>query len=125
VTRPRRCAPRRVISPAAAALDDLHREFDVLLFPGSVDTPFPVGRFHGRGALYTSWFDTAHVAFQPLWNLVGRPAAMLPGGLDRDGLPLGIQLGGRPSDEATLLRLAAQLERELGWPERRPPISSR
>lgn len=109
---------------AAAALDALHREFDVLLFPGSVQGPPEVGHFDGRGALYTLQKDTERVAFQPPWNLVGRPALMLPAGLDDDGLPMGIQLGGRPSDEALLLSLAAQLETALDWDGRRPPIES-
>jgi amidase len=37
-------------------------------------------------------------------------------------VPLAVQLIGRPSDEATLISLAAQLEAEIGWPERRPPV---
>jgi amidase len=40
-----------------------------------------------------------------------------------DGLPLGVQLVARPEGEATLLSLAAQLESEIGWAERRPPVS--
>jgi len=107
---------------AAAALDEVHREADVLLFPGSVQGPWPVGHFHERGALVTGYKDTARVAFQPLWNLVDRPAAMVPWGLDAEGLPTAVQLGGRPGDEALLLALAAQFERARGWPERRPPV---
>jgi amidase len=37
-------------------------------------------------------------------------------------LPIGAQLVGRPNDEATLLSLSAQLERELRWPDLRPPV---
>jgi amidase len=37
-------------------------------------------------------------------------------------VPIGAQLVGRPADEAILLSLAAQLERELGWPELRPAV---
>src|SRR3954464_14863569 len=116
---------------AAAALDEGHREAAVLLFPGSVQGPWPVGHFHERGALVTGYKDTARVAFQPLWNLVDRPAAMLPWGLDRNGLPTAGQIAGRPAagppgpppgGEARLLAVAAQAEAARGWPERRPPV---
>jgi amidase len=110
---------------AAAGLDELHRRFDVLLFPGTVKGPGRIGERHGRGALSTGWVDTARVAFQPLWNLVGRPALMMPGGFDRDGLPVGVQLGGRPDDETTLLRLAAQLEATGAWPLGEPSLGGR
>jgi amidase len=104
----------------AAALDELHRDFDVLLFPGSVQGPHRIGEFDGRGALYTLQKDTAKVAFQPPWNLVGRPALMLPAGFDRDGLPLAVQLGAPRDGEPVLLALGAQLEAALGWGAPRP-----
>ena len=46
----------------------------------------------------------------------------MPAGFTDDGLPLSVQLVGRPNDEATLLSLAAQLEAERPWADRRPPI---
>jgi amidase len=112
----------RVETQVAAALDELHAEADVLLFPGSVHGPPEIGEFEHRGAVYTLHKDTANVAFQPPWNLVGRPALMLPAGLDDDRAPLAIQLGGRPSQEALLLSLAGELEPALQWHAPRPPI---
>ena len=47
----------------------------------------------------------------------------MPAGFAEDGLPLAVQLIGRPADEATLLSLAAQLEAERPWADRRPPLS--
>ncbi len=44
------------------------------------------------------------------WNVIGQPAVAVPVGLDDDGMPTAVQLTGRPSDEATLLRLAAEIE---------------
>jgi amidase len=52
----------------------------------------------------------------------GQPACSVPAGFDRAGLPLSVQLAGRPRDEATLLSLAAQIERERPWADRRPPL---
>jgi amidase len=46
----------------------------------------------------------------------------VPAGFDRRGLPLAIQLVGRPHDEATLLALAAQIEQARPWADRRPPV---
>jgi amidase len=106
---------------AAAALDEVHRDCQLLLFPGSVQGPEPIGRYHDRGALFTAFQDTARVAFQPLWNLVGRPAMMVPWDLDAEGLPTAVQLGAPPFAEELLLRLTAELEQARGWPERRPP----
>jgi amidase len=106
---------------AAAALDELHREFDLLLFPGSVRGPHEIGRFQNRGALLTGYLDTAAVAFQPLWNLVGRPAAMVPWSTDPEGIPTAVQLGGRPDAEPLLLSVVAQLEERRG-PFPPPPL---
>jgi amidase len=44
----------------------------------------------------------------------------VPAGFDDDGLPLAVQLVGRPHDEATLLSLAAQIEEARPWADRRP-----
>jgi amidase len=115
-----RLAPR-IERAAAAALDEIHRDCDLLLFPGSVQGPEPIGRYHDRGALVTGYLDTARVAFQPLWNLVGRPAAMVPWDLDGDGIPTAVQLGAPPRQERLLLSLAGELERAGSWGDRRPP----
>ncbi|HXY94973.1 MAG TPA: amidase [Acidimicrobiia bacterium] len=60
------------------------------------------------------------VAFTPAANMTGQPAIALPTGLDAAGLPVSIHLVGRPADEATVLRVAAQLE-EATPPLPRPP----
>ena len=48
------------------------------------------------------------------FNLTGMPAITLPCGIDRDGLPVGIQIAGRPGDDARLLDIAAVVEAEIG-----------
>ena len=47
----------------------------------------------------------------------------LPLHSDEHGLPVGVQIVGRPGDEATLIRLSAQLEQAAPWADRRPPVS--
>ncbi len=62
--------------------------------------------------------------FAPTWidNIAGTPAITLPMGESRDGLPLGLQFSTRAGGEAILLQLAFELERELQWYLRTPPI---
>ncbi len=59
--------------------------------------------------------------FTPPFNMTGQPAISLPLVHTADGLPLGMQLVGRYADEATLFRLAAQLEEAHPWRGRKPP----
>jgi aspartyl-tRNA(Asn)/glutamyl-tRNA(Gln) amidotransferase subunit A len=54
------------------------------------------------------------------WNGLGLPALSLPCGFTADGLPLAIQIGGRPFDEATVLRVGHAYEQAAGWWRRRP-----
>lgn len=57
-----------------------------------------------------------------LANLTGQPALSLPLATSDDGLPLGLQFMTRFGDEATLVRLGAQLEQAMPWAHRRPPL---
>ena len=109
----------------AARINALFDEHDVLLMPVINRSPVEVGRWEGRGGAWTWATIVATFAgtFTAPWNFTGQPAASVPAGFNADGLPLSAQLVGRPNDEATILSLAGQLEAELGWAERRPPVS--
>ncbi len=61
-------------------------------------------------------------AFCPLASLTGQPAMSLPLYMSDEKLPVGVQITGRMGDEATLFRLAGQLEQAHPWAERRPPV---
>ena len=107
----------------AAKLGELFADFDVLLTPVLARAAVEVGRWAGRGALMTL-DGVSRYTLSPLlsaWNVTGQPACAVPAGYSADGLPLAVQLVGRPDDEATLLALAAQLEAEREWPSERPP----
>jgi aspartyl-tRNA(Asn)/glutamyl-tRNA(Gln) amidotransferase subunit A len=56
------------------------------------------------------------------FNIVGLPAISIPCGFTSDSLPIGMQIAGKPFDEATVLRVAHAYEQDAGWFERRPPI---
>jgi amidase len=62
------------------------------------------------------------VPFTSLANVAGLPAMTLPLDWNSDGLPIGSQFIGRLGDEATLFRLAAQLEEAHPWAAKRPPV---
>jgi amidase len=98
-------------------------DHDVLLMPVMSEPAVPAGIMEGRGAIATYLWETGWVPFNVLWNSTGQPAASVPAGFSADGLPLAVQLVGRPRDEATLLSLAAQIEQARPWTQHRPPVS--
>jgi amidase len=101
----------------------LFEDHDVLLTPTLAKPPVEVGRWEGLGAFRTFLGQLFTYPFTGAWNATGQPAAAVPAGFDSDGVPLSVQLIGRPHDEGTLLSLAAQIEAERPWAEHRPPIS--
>ena len=73
--------------------------------------PKEVNRRQGRTFPYT-----------PPFNFSGQPSMSLPIEVDAAGLPIGMMFTARYADEATLFRLAAQLEKEAPWKDRRPQV---
>ncbi len=96
---------------------------DVLMMPVTGEPAIEIGRWAGKGALRTLLGMSRTYPFAAPWNHLGNPAASVPAGFTASGLPLAVQLVGRPNDEATLLSLAAQIEAERPWADKRPGIS--
>jgi len=57
------------------------------------------------------------------WNVTGQPVLALPNGFGRNGLPLGMQILGRPFGESTILRVGHAYERATEWHRRRPALA--
>jgi amidase len=96
---------------------------DVLVMPVMGGTALPIRRWEGKGALQTVIGMSRFYPYCVPWNHLGNPAMAVPAGFSPDGMPLSIQVIARRGEEATLLSLAAQIEAERPWADRRPPIS--
>ncbi|HMR08325.1 MAG TPA: amidase family protein, partial [Polyangiaceae bacterium] len=98
----------------------------VLLPPLLADPPVPLGSFHQpsedplQGLVRAAQF----APFTPIQNATGEPAMSVPLYWNAEGLPIGVQFAGRYGDEATLFRLAAQLETARPWAKKKPKVSA-
>jgi amidase len=114
---------RRAEAADAARVNAIFDSHDVLMTPVMGGTALPVRRWEGQGAIRTVLGMSRFYPFCVPWNHLGNPAMSVPAGFAADGMPLAVQIVGRPGEEATLLSLAAQLESERPWADKRPPIS--
>ena len=96
--------------------------YDVLMTPVSTRPPVGAQEWEGKSAFRTVNEMGRVYPYTGVWNATGQPAASVPAGFTADGLPLAVQLVGRPGDEHTLLSLAAQIEAERPWADARPPV---
>lgn len=114
-------AAAKALEPRLAGrMSRTFEEVDVLLAPTTASPALRIGQLDGRGYWPTGTAVEAACPFAFVWNVVGWPGVNVPAGTDDGGVPVGAQLLGRPGDEPALLALAAQLEGEERWFERRP-----
>ena len=95
--------------------------FDAVLTPALALTPRPLGWYDADNPERNFAQQTAYTPFTSLANVCGLPAIVLPVDVTAEGLPMGVQLIGRPGGEHVLLAIGAQLERRLNWQRRHPP----
>jgi amidase len=97
--------------------------YDVVLTPTLAQLPAPVGWFQDAGDPRAE-FDRmiGWTPFTAVYNTSGQPAVSVPLHWSAEGLPVGVMLVGRPADEATLLRVSAQLEQARPWRDRHPAM---
>ena len=106
---------QRVRSLIKREMADALREVDVLVTPTS---PKPAAALEG----YSGGATLTGPSFTGPFNASGIPAISTPGGFSSDGLPIGLQIAGKPFDEATVLRVAYAYEQAARWFERRPEV---
>jgi len=98
-------------------------KYDVLLTPTLAVPPFAIEEgmgprvIDGKKVSILGW-----MAFTFPFNLTGQPAASVPCGWTREGLPVGLQIVGRRFDDATVLQVAAAFEEASPWAQKRPSI---
>ncbi|NUS63337.1 MAG: hypothetical protein HOQ46_06775, partial [Saccharothrix sp.] len=82
--------------------------------------PLRIGEWNRRPTVAALLAAARMTTFLPLWNITGNPAASVPAGHTRTGLPLAVQLVAATDDDRTILTAAGQLERARPWTDRRP-----
>jgi amidase len=95
--------------------------YDALLAPTITRPAVKLGSLPSSTANASREFY-AWIAFTFPFNSTGQPAISMPNGFSKAGLPLAIQIVGRPGDEAGIIALAAEFERARPWKDKHPPI---
>lgn len=104
-----------------AALDN----YDVIVMPASPTLAPPIAQSTGApGGYYQGRLDLGRRRYTSPAALAGLPAISVPCGFSTAGLPIGVQIIGRPFGEADLLRVAHRYERASGWTSRRAKPSA-
>jgi amidase len=100
------------------------KDYDLWLTPTLGEPPVELGHFDSPpdAPLRGMQRAAAFVPFTPICNATGQPAMTIPLYWNAEGLPVGTHFVARFGDEATLFRLAAQLEAARPWKNRRPPV---
>jgi amidase len=113
---------RTQLTIASRAIVVLWDDYDVVLTPTLAERPVRIGEIDACSD--DPWEDfrrsSEFTPYTAIFNVTGQPAISLPLFHGEDGLPVAVQLAGRPADEATLLALGSQLEAARPWADRRP-----
>ena len=97
--------------------------YDVVLTPSLAQLPALIGGLRDDDDPAAGFeAEKEFTPFTSPFNVSGQPAMSLPFAMSASGLPIGLQIVGRPNDEATLISLAAQLEAHVRWQDRHPPL---
>ncbi len=107
---------QRERSRLVAEIAETMTSVDVVIFPTARCPARPIGE------------DSMASGFQPFFNrafnVTGGPALSICNGFSQTGLPLALQIGGRPFEDALVLKVGDALERALGTRTRRPPMAA-
>ena len=106
-----------------AAVDEALAKRDVLLAPATPIVATRVGETEAVLGDGKTDVRSSLIRLTRPFNFSGHPACALPCGFTDGGLPIGVQIVGRPFDEATVLRAADAYQRITDWHTRRPPLA--
>ncbi|MEL6930403.1 MAG: amidase [Cyanobacteria bacterium J06600_6] len=104
----------------ARQLVGLLAQFDVLVAPTYMHPAIKIGEWQDLSPEQTLEQIINWILPCPPFNVTGQPVINIPAGRDRHGVPFGVQLVGKLSDEATVITLAAQLEQAQPWSQLKP-----
>lgn len=112
------------LQSAAREIARFFTQYDVWLTPTLAEPPVPLGSFDAQPGNPMAGLAraAAFVPFTPILNVTGQPAMSVPLYWNAENLPIGSHFVGRFGDEATLFRLAAQLEQARPWADKLPPV---
>jgi amidase/6-aminohexanoate-cyclic-dimer hydrolase len=98
------------------------QKYDVILSPTLAKPPVPLGVLSLSPADVAQYTKdvTEFGPYTALYNVTGQPSMSVPLHWSTDGLPIGVMFSGRFGEDATLLRLAGQLEKAKPWAQMRP-----
>lgn len=111
---------QRVRQVMRAETDALFKKYDVLLTPATPMTALPVDQMTVEISGKIRDRRPSLIRFTQVFNLTGHPATVFPCGFDAGGLPVGLQIVGRPFADADLLRIASVYQGATDWHTRRP-----
>jgi aspartyl-tRNA(Asn)/glutamyl-tRNA(Gln) amidotransferase subunit A len=103
-----------------ALMGAFHTQYDLLLTPCLPIPAFEVGQ-----EVPTGWHDPRWTSWTPFtypFNMTQQPAASVPCGFTRDGLPIGLQIIGARHDDGRVLAAAHAFQQITDWHLRRPPL---
>jgi Asp-tRNA(Asn)/Glu-tRNA(Gln) amidotransferase A subunit family amidase len=114
-----------ILNTATRNVAGFLRQYDVILTPTVASPPPKLGFLDPVNLSYEELGKrvTKFASFTTLFNMTGMPAVSIPLYWNTEGLPVGVQFAGRYAEEATLFRLASQLEKERPWRDRVPPVA--
>jgi amidase len=101
---------------------ELWQDVDVLLTPVLASTAIAAEGAYGKPAPLAMDRASRFMPYNPVFNVTGQPSIALPAGFGADGLPLSVQLVGRPGAEDLLYSLAGQVEAARPWGQHRPRV---